>query len=285
MVLPILSAALARSAAETPVLRRRDIAQFLANAPRDETAEKVSLAKFISHLVESGQLRRVKVDLPHRPETLYAVEGVSVYCIASALKPNAYLSHYSAMYLNELTDQVPKTIYVNHEQRPQPRPPVAPTQESIDRAFKGRQRMTTNVAELDGYQVCVLNGKNTGNLGVIDGTDSAGFPLRLTSLERTLIDITVRPAYSGGVGEVIEAFRRASDRVRVNKLVAMLNKMDFVYPYHQAIGFYLERSGAYSDTLMKLLRRKPFEFDFYLTYGMKQPAYSERWRLYHPAGL
>ena len=38
--------------------------------------------------------------------------------------------------------------------------------------------------------------------------------IRLTNIERTLIDIAVRPVYSGGVFEVLKAYRLAKDKSR-----------------------------------------------------------------------
>lgn len=61
----------------------------------------------------------------------------------------------------------------------------------------------------------------------------------MTKLERTLIDIAVRPNYAGGVHHVLEAYAAAKSRVSVNVLLATLQKMEYVYPYHQVIGFYI----------------------------------------------
>ena len=64
----------------------------------------------------------------------------------------------------------------------------------------------------------------------------------------------------------------------------MLKKLDYVYPYHQAIGFYMERAG-YKPAQLERLRSMGLDFDFYLTHGMREPEYSKEWRLYHPRGL
>jgi predicted transcriptional regulator of viral defense system len=106
--------------------------------------------------------------------------------------------------------------------------------------------------------------------------------LYYTDLERTLIDITVRPAYAGGVQEVLKAYTNAAKKVSVNRISALLDKLDFIYPYHQAIGFYLEKSGAYKDNQIKLISKKDMKFDFYLTYDMKEMLYSEKWKLFYP---
>jgi predicted transcriptional regulator of viral defense system len=112
-----------------------------------------------------------------------------------------------------------------------------------------------------------------------------GEMIRVTDVERTLIDSTVRPVYAGGVFEVLNAYRLARPRVSVNKLAATLKKLDYIYPYHQVIGFYLEKTGVYKETSIALLQKFDFKYDFYLTHGMKETAYSEKWRLYFPKGF
>jgi hypothetical protein len=63
----------------------------------------------------------------------------------------------------------------------------------------------------------------------------------------------------------------------------MLKKLNYIYPYHQAIGYYIEKAGNYNDAQIELLREKfKFERDFYLTYQMKDTKYSKKWRLYYP---
>ena len=67
----------------------------------------------------------------------------------------------------------------------------------------------------------------------------------------------------------------------------MLKNLSYAYPYHQAIGFYLERSGAYKESSIKIFRNINKEYDLYLTYQMedKDMVYSKEWRLYYPKGL
>ena len=64
----------------------------------------------------------------------------------------------------------------------------------------------------------------------------------------------------------------------------MLKKLKYIYPYHQAIGFYLERAGFKSATL-DLFRSLPREFDFYLVHDIKQKDYVKDWRLFIPQGF
>jgi len=66
--------------------------------------------------------------------------------------------------------------------------------------------------------------------------------------------------------------------------MATLKKLGHLYPYHQAIGFYLERAGFGSEAL-DLARRPGLVFDFYLTHGMDDTTYDKWWRLHYPTGL
>jgi predicted transcriptional regulator of viral defense system len=134
----------------------------------------------------------------------------------------------------------------------------------------------------------LLEGAYQGGLGITSGEVNLGgereLPLRYTGLERTLIDIAVRPFYAGGVFEVAKAFEHSKDRLSVNTLAAMLQRMAFGYPYHQVIGYYLERAG-YKTSLVELFHRMPMERDFYLTYNMGKTSFNRRWRLHIPEGF
>lgn len=230
-------------------------------------------------------MRLEEFDLPYRPVKFFVWENATVLDLASKLRPQAYLSHFSALMLNELTDQIPKTVYVNWELRKLPASPGGLTQEGIRNAFRRKQRTNSNVCTHGDFRVMVINGKNTERLGVIELDDAFGRPVPVTQIERTLIDVTVRPLYAGGVGEVLGAFRRAREQLSVNRLIATLKKMEYKYPYAQAIGFYLERAGYPSETTNRLREISPMEFDFYLTYAMAETDYSPEWRMYFPKGL
>jgi hypothetical protein len=132
--------------------------------------------------------------------------------------------------------------------------------------------------------VFLLNGKNTNSLGVASIQSDTGGTIRVTNIERTLIDMAVRPFYSGGPVEVMNAFRNAMPRVSVPELKKMLIELDYVYPFHQAIGFYLQSAG-YSEEEIDQFRQIEVRFDFYLAHAMNGIEYSSEWRLYYPQEL
>lgn len=248
-------------------------------------ANNTSVSDFINFLLESEILKQeIKIKLPREKKTVRYIRhdwSWSVYNIALSIYPNSFLSHYSAMYFHELTDNVPKNIYVNKEQPVKPRGDSSLKQENIDRAFKNSMRRTNQIAEFDNIKVYMLSGKNTGNFGVVT-MEKMNLPI--TNLERTLIDIVTRPDYAGGIYEILEAYKKAKGRCSTNLLLSTLKKLDYIYPYHQIIGFYLEKAG-YPEATLKRFDKLEKNYDFYLTYKIKEKDFSERWRLFYPKGF
>jgi hypothetical protein len=250
-----------------------------------------STATFIEFLKTSGKLSVFEFPFPqpYKKKTVYAWGPVPFYEVVLGISSKCYFSHYSAVKLHGLTEQTPKTYYVNEEQRLQSWLAGKLTQSTIDAAFRRPVRVTKRVASTRDYKVIFLNGKNTNNLGVIEETFTGAAAeqfgrVRVTNIERTLVDITVRPVYSGGIAEVLKAFTLARERVSVNRLAAILKQLAFIYPYHQAIGFYLERAG-YRPSSLDLFRDIPKEFDFYLEHNLKEKDYVKQWRLFVPKWL
>lgn len=152
-------------------------------------------------------------------------------------------------------------------------------QDAIDNAFSKPQRKTGAKAIYQDFTFVIHNGMFTGRQGI---TQINHIPV--TGIEHTLIDIMVRPGYAGGVHAVLEAFFKAADQVSLNKLIATLDNINFIYPYHQSLGFYLERAG-YSGKKLDELRSRERPFTFYLTYDIQEKEYSKEWNLYYPKGM
>ena len=206
------------------------------------------------------------------------------YELAASLRKDAYLSHATAVFLHGLNDEIPRTIFVNWEQTPKPRPHGGLTQDRLNYAFRRPQRASNLIYKHDDVQMVVVNGKHTGKFGLSRVEVSPGAFVPVTDVERTLVDIVVRPGYAGGAGPILSAYRRAAAIASPKRILAVLKHLDYIYPYHQAIGFLLERAGA-SQAETQQFRERGLQFDFYLMHGMKSPDYDKSWRLYFPKGL
>ncbi len=268
------------------VFRRKDIAEIV-DKNRDfwRLAHSMNLSAFINFMLDKTKLKKYVFQFSHRKETLYAWGDVSLYKIIQSIKPNSFFSHYTAIFFHDLTEQSPKTIYLNQEQPPKKNKPDHLEQKDIDKAFGSKVRVSNNIAVFQDYKIVLLSGKYTNRTGVDYFTFEDNEKIDITNLERTLIDATIRPVYSGGIYEVLKAYEMASDRVSVNRLAALLKKIDYIYPYHQAIGFYLERSESYTESQISLFRKFEINYDFYLVHNMKEMEYSKKWRLFYPKGF
>lgn len=246
-------------------------------------ANHTTIPDFISFLVKHGDLRTTKFVSPKYGSQVirYSWEKPSIFELATSIKGGAYLCHSTALILHGLAKPNAKMIYINVEQSAKPSSYAPLTQEAIDRAFSGNQRQSNLTYNYRGTTVISVSGKNTKRLGVEEMARSSSERLQVTSLERTLIDIIVRPAYAGGISQIIKAYRTAKARVSVDKLLSILNDLGYVYPYHQSIGFIMEKTGYASDIHDKL-RALGLNHDFYLAHGMRRPKYCAEWRVYYP---
>ena len=112
----------------------------------------------------------------------------------------------------------------------------------------------------------MLNGKNSNRLEVELGKTPSGEQVAVTSLERTLVDITVRPAYAGGISNVLVSFARARPRASAKKILHILKTLD---------------SKADQD----LVRELGTQFNFYLGHGIKEPQFDEEFKVHFPEAL
>ncbi|MCU1268965.1 MAG: hypothetical protein JWN74_259 [Acidobacteriaceae bacterium] len=250
------------------------------NVPR-----RVGIDEFAEWILKNSSMQLVELKSPHYDSIKRYVWGkdVAAETIALSTKRGCYLSHGSALWAHGLGGSE-QQIYVNHEQREKPPNDSNLTQEAIDRAFQNQPRHTKSIYKLGECAITILNGKNTNRRGVKRINAPGTGALDVTSLERTLIDVAVRPQYAGGVCRVLDAFIATRDRISVPRLARDLEALDYTYPYHQAIGFYLKCAG-YSAKDQRLFSRISTHFDFYLCYGMSKPLLDPEWRVYYPSDL
>ena len=221
-------------------------------------AQKTTVIQFVQFLEKNANLQSHCLKFP-RPITRYSMGEIGPFELVQSIEEKGYFSHYTAMSFHGLTEQLPKAIYFNIEQRLRPGGGEL-TQAGINRSFATECRTTNNIATFREHTIHLLNGGNTDQL-------------------------VVRAVYSGGIAEVAKAYTEAADRVSINRLCAYLRQIGYTYPYHQSIGYYLERSGKYKPSQISQLEEFEIEFDFKLDYKMKETEYSKKWRLHIPKGF
>lgn len=237
--------------------------------------------QIIEKLIDKRALRHLILKSSrYGTKSRYAFRDVTMLKLATYLKPNAYLSHWSAADAHGLSREPAPTIYANKEQSPKTPPKGPLSQVAIDRAFTTKQRTSNYVFSLDGQSFTLLNGKYTGNYG-IETIELDGRAIRVSNIPRTLIDITVRPSYAGGVAGVIGVFCAAKERLDLEVLLKTLQHLNHKYPFHQSLGYYPETAG-FSAAELQPLRNLGIQFQFYLDYGMSNAVLNSDWNVYVP---
>jgi hypothetical protein len=96
----------------------------------------------------------------------------------------------------------------------------------------------------------------------------------------------VRPQYGGGARTVLKAFKKAREGgiVKSQEIAEVLREVEHSYPYHQAIGFLMDRAG-FSKNDTNVFKTSGVEFDFYLEQKIERSLYDAEWRVYYPFDL
>lgn len=255
--------------------------------------QTLTLSDFIKRLLEIGHLKRSIIKpitqpkkgdgATYKPITLYIWKDVAPTDVALALRPQSYLSHSTAAVHHGLLT-INEDLYANKEQSPKPHSESTLSQDAMRRAFSNAPRMSNLIYGYEDKKIILLAGKNTGDFEVENAKSSHGTVIRVTSLERTLVDLAVRPSYGGGVNAVLAAYAKAIKRISLPKIVAVLKALDHLYPFHQAVGFYLSQAGM-SPSATAVLRDLGLKFDFYLTNQIENPTFDPSWRIHFPPSL
>jgi predicted transcriptional regulator of viral defense system len=246
-------------------------------------SSSISVHAAIETLLQKTSLKRVTLQGLYGSSYLYTWGIVSPLSLALAIRRDSYLSHGTAAGLHGLLDFPSPYVYTNKEQREKTTPLGQLTQDRIDQAFSRRQRTTGNIVRTGKWRLVLVNGKHTGRLGVIEARGEDGERQFVTNPERTLVDLVVRPAYAGGPAKVLAAFHSAREKVDGDTLVEMLHKLKYIYPYHQSLGFFMERAGFDEGAVGRL--RRNLIFDFYVSHDIRQKAYDSSWKIHSPRTL
>lgn len=282
------------------VLNRTDLINVLrAFKNQKKLKQNATLNQFLRYFVDVlGIFTVISINNEYKDTiiTRYIINGnpISPYEVALSLLSNSFLSHYSALYVNDLTLNIPKDIYINKEQseKHNSNDNNQLSQGKVDFAFSKKMRRTKMTYTFKynkiQYRVHVLNTKNTHNTGVVS-KKFIGFskPIRVTNLERTLIDVTVRPSYSGGTSEILNAFQTANKNIDINRLWNYLKKFNYMYPYYKSIAFYLKHSGIpYKKKYEELFEdNKDKHIKFYLDYLIVGKKFDTELEIYYPKSL
>ncbi len=250
--------------------------------------KSTTIKKFINFLIKNNLILNIlKLNFPNKKYVRFFTKAVTPYELALSVSNKAYLCNYTAAFVHGLTNNIPKIIYVNLEKYPEKERDNAKfiEQKDIDKAFYTPPRVSKNLISYKNFKINLLSGKYTNSLGVQE-MDFKNTRIRITNIERTLIDLAVNPHYCGGAYEVLSIYKNAKGSYSPQKMSEILKKLNYIYPFHQAIGFYMEKAGN-DEKDLKYFEENEMKYKFYLEreIDFSKRKFSKRWNLFYPEYL
>jgi predicted transcriptional regulator of viral defense system len=244
-----------------PVFRYEEFAAFMVS---QGTTRPQSWRQQLSYHQKVGNLIHIR-------KFIYAVkppfsqdQGVDPYLLASKLTADAILSYHTALELYGLayTTFSEFTFLINKQ--------IQPFTYEAQR-FRGISQPKALI--------------NDGNAGYgIEEVKRAGMIIKLTSLERTLVDVLDRPDLGGGWEEIWRSLDNIT-KLDTNKVVEyslLLKNATTV----AKVGYFLEQRPSYlaanKDSINKLLSHVPKQPHYMSHDSQEKGKYIEKWQLIVP---
>ena len=177
---------------------------------RDVVGNAENTKALLNAYVEKGLIKRIRRDLYYAVNLENRDAMANRYVIANKINQNAYLSHHSAFEIHGFAHQVSSTIYVESSNR------------FNDFYYEGIEYKYVGKGINEGIVKHSLNEK-----------------VKMTDLERTIIESLKRLDYCGGIHELDEILK-ICPILDQEKLLKYLKKYDLQYLYKKA-GYFLER--------------------------------------------
>jgi predicted transcriptional regulator of viral defense system len=237
-----------------------------------------------AHRFIKSLIRRDAIE-PIRGNThIYLVTGPYAETIAASelevigeVNPYAALSHFSALDFHGLTLQLPTSLYATHpSQLLGNELPIGTTQDDwdINEFIPGNGTPSTVL----GSPIKWKAQSSHDFFGHVIRSPY-GYPIRVTDVDRTLIDAIDTPAWCGGILNVMESWKSARERINVVRLIDYVDRLGRAL-LRQRVGYLLETLGLSHPTLniwkQASVRGGSMKLDGSMPYS---PIYSAEWNL------
>lgn len=227
-----------------------DVDQFYTN--------RNSAASAVKSLIKKGLVKGVKKNLYVCNDMQNKFPVVDRFKIGSSITKGAYISHHSALEFHGIGHQLFFEVYV-----------------STNYVFKA--------FEFDGLKYHYTSSKSEEGVE----TYSTNRGVRVTNIERTVIDCIKDLNLVGGIEELLQCLRLIT-YLDSKKLIEYLKIYNIQFLY-QKVGYILEHFKEelqLEDSFFELCQSKIVKSKRYLTYkGDSNLVYSSKWRLFVPEKL
>ncbi|WIG94327.1 type IV toxin-antitoxin system AbiEi family antitoxin [Myxococcus sp. SDU36] len=247
---------------------------------RDAPTSLEAIHPIMSRLVNSNEFALVE-GCPHVYEALapYGRSGIiGAEEVLMEAHPFAALSHITALAFHGLTDDFPQEIHAVVHSGPSSHliPPGIQQEDWAETGWAAWGRMPKSLfgQSIDWHRLRTA----PSDFGTAEYRPH-GYPVRVTTPERTLVDGLAHPEWCGGLQKVLQAWVQARDVLNVDALVEFVDTLNQGV-LRQRTGFVMEQLGLHHAALQewphlakrggssRLAGSEPFA-----------PTFNDRWKL------
>ena len=238
-------------------------------------SSSLSFNSFLLKLIDEG-LTQKSVTIRGHVKTRYTFnQDFNIYNFCNSLEKNSFFSMSTALNLQGLSDFRKDYIFVSKERTTRMKQEnITLNQENIDNAFSKKPRRTNAYDKIDNKVVVFLEANNSDSFGIIEYD---GY--RVSSVNRAFVEMITNIHYFQSSQNLIQVFKHTKNSIDIDKIYIIIEKFDFIYPYFQLAGFYLEKIGFFKEELTKFYQKKS-DLNFYTEKNKNNYEFDKYWRVY-----
>lgn len=198
----------------------------------------------------------------------------NIYDFAYSLENKSFFPMFTSLNIQGLSNYRNNFVFISRERKERNNfISRSLTQDAIDKAFTRNPRRTKAYDVINGYNLVLLESNNTEGIGIINYN---GY--RVSSINRAFIEIISNIHYFISPNNVINEFKIIKNKLDIDEILKIIEKFDFVYPYYQLAGYYLEEIGFTKNELFKFYSKKS-DLIFYTIKNKKKYEFNEYWNI------
>ena len=239
-------------------------------------SSSLSFNSFLLKLIDEG-LAQKSITIRGHIKTRYTFNAdFNIYDFCNSLERNSFFSMSTALNLQGLSDFRSDYIFVSKERATRiEQGSVTLTQEDIDNAFSKKPRRTNAYDKINNHIIVLLETNNTDAFEIIEYD---GY--KVSSVNRAFVEMISNVQYLQSSEAIIEVFMKIKEKLNLDTIHTIIEKFDFIYPYFQLAGFYLEKIG-FSEAELEKFYTKRSELNFYTQKNKNQYGFDEYWKIYY----
>lgn len=245
--------------------------------------ESMSYDRFFNRLIDEG-LNTFTLSIQGSYKTRYSFKKKLDHDLFASILSGkkTFLSMTTALRFQGLTDYRNNVIFVSRELSDKGYYTNELNQSAVDKAFKqGMPRYSNNIGELDGKNYVFLSPKYSDCYEVITMKNG----VKVSSINRTFVEMIINIHYFKTYTTIINIFRPLKEKLDIKKIYKFIEILNYIYPYFQCAGFYLEQIGFTKDELIEF-KKSVSNLNFYTQKSKKEIVgedylFNEYWKMYY----